>query len=506
MNSLPPPIVARLPRRRPCWRVVAVALVAGLGLAAETVGAAARPNFVFIYTDDQASWTLGCYGNPQAHTPNLDRLAAQGARLTNALVATPVCSPARAGLFASRYGTEVGILDFIPNPGRKAYTPETGAIGLAARFVTFPELLRRAGYATGLVGKWHVGDWTQDPSRRFHPTRHGFEHFVGLTGGGTSTKDPKIEKDGLETKWSGLTEDLLTDEAMAYIQKQDAKRPFFLFLGLRAPHTAYLPVAPEDTAPYAGRELAIPDPDYPDLNVPDVRQRMRDYLSSVTCVDRNVGRLLALLDQRGLADSTVVVFTSDHGYNVGHNGIWHKGNGIWATKAMPPRQPNITGRYRPNLYDHSLRVPALVRWPGAIRPGTVVARTVSSLDWYPTILAIAGVTVPAELTLRGRNALPLLRGGRVPDWNDDFYAEYSMRIYARVDMRAYRTAEWKLVRDFLNPERDELYHLAADPAEARNRIRDTSDPAVPAAIAQLDAKIRAEMRRIGDPLAAAPRP
>lgn len=487
--------------RLPCVHRLAAAAFALAALAPVAAAAPARPNLVVIYTDDQASWTLGCYGNPQAHTPHLDRLAAQGARLTNALVTTPVCSPARAGFFASRHGTEVGILDFIPNPGHKAYTPETGAIGLQARFVAFPELLRRAGYATGLVGKWHLGDWTQEPTRRHHPTRHGFEHFTGLTGGGAATKDPTIEKDGVETKWSGLTEDLLTDEAMAYIRKQDATRPFFLFLGLRAPHTAYLPVAPEDAAPYAGREMQIPNPDYPDLNVPDVKKRMRDYLSSVSCVDRNVGRLLALLDQRGLAGNTVVVFTSDHGYNVGHNGIWHKGNGLWATRGAPPPHPNITGRYRPNLYDHSLRVPALVRWPGAIRPGTVVDRTISNLDWYPTILALAGVEVPRDLTIRGRNALPLLRGERVPDWSDDFYAEYSMRIYARVDMRAWRTAEWKLVRDFLNPDRDELYHLASDPAEARNRIRDAGDPAVQAAIARLDGKIRAEMLRLGDTVA-----
>lgn len=474
-------------------------LVLGGSIPAATA-AAARPNIVFIYTDDQASWTLGCYGNAQAHTPHLDRLAAQGARLNNALVTTPVCSPARAALFSGRYGSEVGIFDFIPAPGHREFNDATGRIGLAAKFTTFPALLAQAGYATALVGKWHVGDWTQDATRRFHPTRHGFEHFVGLTGGGTSTKDPMIEKDGKETKWTGLTEDVLTDEAMNFIQKWDTARPFFLFLGLRAPHGAYLPVAPEDAAPYRDLDPAIPNPDYPDLNVPAVKQRMRDYLSSVTCIDRNVGRLLEQLERLRLSENTIVIFSSDHGYNVGHNGIWHKGNGIWATKAMPAPRPNITGRYRPNLYDHSLRVPALVRWPGRIKPGTVIERTVSSLDWYPTILAMAGVTKPAEVLVRGRDALPLLRGERVTGWSDDFYAEYSMRIYAKTDMRAYRTAEWKLVRDFLNPGRDELYHLRSDPQEAKNRIGDASDPKVKAAIAALDAKIKAEMRRIGDPL------
>ena len=483
-------------------------LATGIGCwaAASSVAAAGSspPNLLFIYTDDQASWTLGCYGNREAHTPHLDRLAAQGARLGNALVTTPVCSPARAAFFSGRYASELGIHDFIPNPGHKHYTPETGAIGLESRFVTFPALLARAGYATALVGKWHLGDWTADPARRFHPTRHGFQHFVGLTGGGTSTSDPMIEKDGVERKFSGLTEDILTSEAISYLEAKTDSRPFFLFLGLRAPHGAYLPVAPEDAAPYRDLDPTIPNPDYPDLNVPNVKRMMREYLSSVTCIDRNVGRLLETLDRLKLTANTVVVFSSDHGYNMGHNGIWHKGNGIWATRQMPPASPNIASRYRPNLYDHSLRVPAIVRWPGAIPPGTVIDQTVSSLDWYPTLLAMAGVAVPRDVTIRGRNALPLLRGERVADWDNDFYAEYSMRVYCRTDLRTYRTARWKLVRDFLNPERDELYDLEADPAESNNRIRDAANPEVRAAVAALDLRLREKMRQSGDPLAARP--
>lgn len=475
----------------------ALLLLAGVAYAAP----AARPNILFIYTDDQASWTLGCYGNAQAHTPHLDKLAAGGARLNNALVTTPVCSPARAALFSGRYGTEVGILDFIAAPGHKEYTPAVGGIGLEPKFVLFPELLAKAGYATALVGKWHLGDWTSDPARRFHPTKRGFEYFVGLTGGGTSTKDPMIERNGVEKKETGLTEDILTSEAMTYLEKRDASRPFFLFLGLRAPHTAYLPVTPEDASPYAAMDMAIPNPDYPDLNVADVKKKMRDYLSSVTAIDRNVGRLLATLDRLKLAENTVVIFSSDHGYNMGHNGIWHKGNGVWATKTMPAAKPNIAARYRPNLFDHSLRVPALVRWPGAIKPGTVIEQTVSSLDWYPTLLAIAGVAKRAEVTIRGRSAVPLLRGENVR-WDNDFYAEYSMRIYCQTDMRAYRTADWKLVRDFMNPDRDELYDLRNDPAESKNRIGDTSDPKVRQAIATLDAKIRDKMKQLGDPVLA----
>lgn len=466
-------------------------------LSAQT---APRPNILFIYTDDQAAWTLGSYGNKQAHTPHLDRLAAEGARLTQALVATPVCSPARASLFSSRYGTEVGILDFIPHPGHKEFTPETGAIGLPHAFTAFPQLLSSAGYATALVGKWHVGDWTKDPDRTFHPTRFGFEYFMGLTGGGISTENPILEKEGQERRFTGLTDDILTDDAISYLENHRSTRPFFLFLGLRAPHTAYLPVAPEDAAPYAEMEMDIPNPDYPDLNVANVKKMMKEYLSSVTSIDRNVGRLLATLERRQLAANTIVIFTSDHGYNMGHNGIWHKGNGIWATTTLPPASPRISARYRPNLYDYSLRVPALVKWPGKIPAGLVVSNTVSNLDWYPTLLAMAGVTPPPSLLLRGRDASLLLRGEAPADWNDDFYAEYSMRIYAQTDLRAYRTQRWKLVRDYLNPERDELYDLRDDPEESKNLFLSPQSAEARAAVAMLDQHLREKRAQIHDPV------
>lgn len=475
----------------PLRRVCALAIC---GLFAGSLQAAvpSRPNIVFIYTDDQAAWTLGAYGNAEAHTPNLDRLAAQGARLTNALVTTPVCSAARASLFTSRYSSETHIYDFITDPGHKAYTDETGAIGMDARFVTFPEVLAKAGYTNGLVGKWHVGDWTRDPARRYHPTQHGFHYFMGLTGGGTSPANAPLERDGTIAPREGLTDDVLTREGIAFIER-NRDRPFFLMLALRSPHGPWLPVAPEDEEPLRNLDPTIPNPDYPDLNVANVKRMMREYLMSCAGVDRNVGSVLAALDRLNLADNTVVIFSSDHGYNMGHNGITHKGNGIWVTKKTPPpATPNITGRYRPNVYDLSLRVPVLVRWPGRIKPGTVINRTCSSLDWYPTLVALAGGELPVGEIIRGRNLLPLLRGESVTAWNDDFYAEYSMRVYCRTDIRAYRTPEWKLVRDFLNPQLDELYDLKNDPAESRNLIREQR-PGLAAVIARLDERIREEM-------------
>jgi uncharacterized sulfatase len=398
----------------------------------------------------------------------------------------------------SRYGSELGILDFITDPGHKAYTEEVGAIGLSNQLPTFASVLSEDGYATALIGKWHLGDWTRDPQRRFHPTKFGFRHFMGLTGGGIAPVDPRLEIGGEVKSCEGLTGDILTREAISFIEQNQAK-PFLLVLGLRSPHTKWLPVAKSDAAPYENVDLTIPNPDYPDLDVPRVKRMMREYLSSVTGVDRNVGEVLAVLDRLNIAEDTIVIHTADHGYNMGHNGIWHKGNGLWATKNHPADTPNIMGTYRPNLYDHSLRVPALVRWPGVVRPRTVIPQVCSCLDWLPTVVDMAGARMPSGATVRGRSFVPLLRGVTPADWPTEFYAEYSMRVYCRTDMRAMRTGEWKLVRDFLNQGRDELYNLSADPQESRNLIAQ-SNTRLRDITKRLDAKIAENMDGLGDPL------
>ena len=472
------------------------ASIAWHGTADNHSTSAEGPNIVIIYTDDQAAWTLGASGNEQAHTPNIDRLADEGAYLTNAFVTTPVCSPARAALMTSRYASEFGILDFIAQPGHSLYDPEED-VGLPQQALTFAEVLQKAGYRTGLVGKWHIGDWTQAEDDAYHPTNHGFDYFMGLTGGGTSPEDPSLETARTVRTFDGLTSDILTDEGIAFIER-NADGPFLLSINYRAPHGQWLPVAEEDWTPFEGLDPEIPNPDYPGLDIVRVKRRMQEYLASVAGVDRNVGRVVATLDRLGLRENTVVVFTSDHGYNMGHNGIEHKGNGIWITRTRPPDTENVPGKYRPNLYDQSLRVPAIVRWPGVVEPGTVVDETVSSLDWYPTLTEMAGAPMPYGVRVRGRSIVPLLVGDDVEDWDNDFYAEYSMINYARAYMRAYRTPEWKLVRDFMNPHRDELYHLAADPEERHNLI--DSSPEARAVEERLHARILAKMKEIGDPL------
>lgn len=469
----------------------------GHSVASQRAPAGKKPNIVVIYTDDQAFWTLGVSGNKQAYTPNIDRLAREGAFFKNAFITTPVCTPARASMMTSRYASEYNLFDFIPQPGHKLYDAQN-PVGLDTASVTFAEVLQASGYATGLVGKWHLGDWTQSADRRFHPTRHGFDYFMGFTGGGTGPKDPMLERDGVVRKFEGLTDDIFTSDAISFIESR-RDNPFLLCLHLRSPHAAWLPVAEEDWAPYKDLDPDIPNPEYPDLDIAKVKRKMREYLASTSGVDRNVGRIREALSANGLADNTILIFTSDHGYNMGHNGIEHKGNGKWITKTPHPATANLARNSRPNLYDQSLRVPAIVWWPAVVRPNTIIEEVVSSLDWYPTLVEMAGEKLPPNQIIRGRTLLELLRGKKVKRWNNDLYAEYSMIHYSKAYMRCYRTPEWKLVRDFLDPQRDELYHLAEDPEE-RNNLINVKTARVERVIKRLDTRMRDQMKANGDPL------
>ena len=452
----------------------------------QTLGAGARqttpPNIVFIYTDDQAPWALGLV-NPDAHTPNMDRLFQEGASLTNSFVTTPVCSPSRVGLIASRYGTEVGITDWI-NPKMET------DIGLDPGYVTWVELLQQAGYHTGLVGKWHLGELDEH-----HPTRQGYDYFMGFRTGGAKVEDPELEVDGELRQCQGLTVDILTDAAIAYLRRQTLDQPFLLSLHYRSPHAPWKPVSDSDAAPY-DHELDIPNPDFPNLDIEHVKTSMHDYLASVTGVDRNLGRVLAELDSHGFSDNTIVVFTSDHGYNIGHHGVIHKGNASWITtdtRDLPRDDPR---RLRSNMFDTSIRVPVAIRWPNRIAPGTEIAETTCNLDWYPTLLDMADVRLPHNITIHGRSFLPLIEGTPV-HWDNDLYGEYSQHHYTQTGLRMYRTPEWKLIRDFVRPGMDELYDLVNDPDETLNRIEDSSCQTIRAA---LDERMLECMTRLKDPL------
>lgn len=473
---------------------VRTASASGALLAAGTWNAASaqpgptrQPNLLFICTDDQAPWALGRSGNADAYTPNLDRLFGEGAYLTHSFVVTPVCSPSRAATMSSRYGSEVGITDWLNHR-----LDAEANMGLASEYVTWAELLRDAGYATGLVGKWHLGTAPQ-----FHPTKQGFQYYAGFLTGGTQPKDPELEVDGQMKPHTGLTVDILTDYAIGFLKRDHGEAPFALSLQYRSPHAPYLPVADEDMAHFEGKKLAIPNPDYPDLDVARVEQLMRQYLANIAGIDRNVGRVLAALEASGHAENTIVVFTSDHGYNIGQHGVLHKGNARYITKSTAESRGVIESNARPNMFDTSLLTPTGIRWPGVIPPGMVLDKTVSNLDWFPTFLDMAGVNLPSDLTIRGKSIVPLLRGKKIA-WDNNLYGEYSQHHYVETHLRMYRTPEWKLVLDFKRPGHDELYHLAEDPNETTNLI---DAPEAQEVRRTLRAKILERMRALHDPVA-----
>ena len=438
---------------------------------------ASRPNIISIVTDDQARWSVGAYGSQEARTPHIDGLARDGARFDNAFVPTPVCSPSRAAFLTGRYGTQVGITDWI-SPA------EAGrGLGLPASAITWPEVLKREGYATALVGKWHLGE---DPA--FHPHRRGFDHFFGFLGGGNRPMNPTLEDNGRPRSLQGSLPDLLVDDAIGFVERH-RDRPFAVLLHFRAPHLPYGPVPYEDSAPFETLDPTIPD--VPGLDRAQVKRWTRDYYASIHSVDRNIGRLLQAVDTLGLTARTVVLFTSDHGYMIGHHGIHTKGNGVWVAGG-------VTGPKRPNMFDTALRVPLVVRWPGVVRGGTVIAEPVTALDTFPSVLGMLGIPVPVDAAQQGADFSPLLRGQQVA-WRDTVFGQYDLHHSGLAFMRMIRTAQWKLVRHHMADGLDELYDLQQDPDELRNLYR--SEAARPVRD-QLQMRLTDWQRSIDDPLLA----
>jgi uncharacterized sulfatase len=413
------------------------------------------PNILFVYTDDQATWAVGAYGNSDAHTPSIDRIAQEGALFERAFVTTPVCSPARAGLLTGQHSFRTGITDFI----QLNREPE---LSLSPRFVAWPQLLRQRGYRTGLFGKWHLGNRAES-----HPTRFGYDEFYGFPDrqGGTVSKDPVIEAKGVQQKVSGFTADVITDAAIEFLER-NRHQPMLVSLHFREPHTPYGPVAEVDDLVYRSRTLENL-PAHPHVDRNWIEERTRAHFKSVASVDRNVGRILDALERMDLAQNTIVIFTSDHGYMIGHNGVYGKG-----TAAMAGGDIRSSAR-RPNMFDHGIRVPLLIRWPGVIQPKSRISEMVTNLDFFPTLLDAAGAhgLIPDDYPIPGRNFTPLLRGEKVP-WRTAIFGDYDMYHYVENSMRMIRTEEWKLVLHSHPQYQPELYNLLTDPEETTNLAGD----------------------------------
>ncbi len=405
-----------------------------------------RPNVLFILTDDHGPWALGCAGNGEIRTPHLDALAGAGMRFENFFCTSPVCSPARASLLTGRIPSQHGIHDWISggNAG-------PGAVEYLAGQTGYPELLAAAGYSCGISGKWHLGD-------SYRPQK-GFTHwYVHEAGGGPYYNAPMIRNGALARDPRYVT-DLITDDALEFIdaQAQQPDGPFYLSVHYTAPHSPYINNHPQDivdsyaacpfeSCPQEPRHPWVPAGVFgPAWQQP--REHLQGYFAAVTAMDANVGRLRARLGRHALDASTLVLFLSDNGFNCGHHGIWGKGNGTFPL----------------NMYDNSVKVPAIASQPGRIPRGTVCRALLSQYDVMPTLLDYLGLSLTHVARLPGRSFAPVLRGetGR----EHPFVVvcdEYG-------PVRMIRTADWKYVHRYpYGP--NELYDLERDPGERRNLL------------------------------------
>lgn len=461
------------------------------------------PNVLLIYTDDHAQWAVGAYGNKDLHTPTMDRLAAEGARFTQGFT-KPVCSPSRAMLLSGQYSHRLRIPDYIPY-GNPVHIDN----GLPAGTLTIASLLKSVGYTTGLVGKWHLGY-----GEKYYPRRFGFDTAEGYRyiapgkrydhGGQIPylVDGDEAERFGKSSTIASDCTTILSDRAIAFLQS-NRENPFFLFLSFYRPHLAWSPVPDEDLAHYKDQPVAVPHPP-PDSSVSNdkLRELTRLYYANITCADRNMGRVFDALDELGLTDNTIVIFIGDNGFMVGQHGLLGKGNA---------RRLHIDGRERisrergtrANMFDDSVLVPFIVRWPGVVKPGTASDALVSTIDILPTLAEITGVKAPRNVD--GRSLLPLLKGEPNVVWRDAYCDTYEM-IYLGDDgekphIRMIRSDDWKLLlyhdekgKPLDNGSRHELFHLETDPGELTNLY---GKPSVRPVQNRLEARLLTWMRKTG---------
>lgn len=388
---------------------------------------ASRPNIIFLLLDDMGYADIGAYGNTYHRTPNIDRLAAEGIRFTNAYAAAPNCSPTRASILTGRWPARTGITQYLPGnvlPYARVLQPEL-PIGLPLDEAILAEPLAKAGYSTACVGKWHLGGGDYLPDQR------GFgESFVSAhVGPGEMFAPFQIIVPGA-TDGDYIT-DLLTDAAERFIER-NRDTPFFLYMSYFSVH-APIQAKPELIDAYAGRN----DPSGRNYAV---------YAAMVEGVDRSVQRLMAKLEHLGLEENTAVFFFSDNGGvpRRAFNGGFRSGKGY--------------------LWEGGIREPLIVRWPESIRPGSVEETPVTSVDFYPTILEMAGAADVPGHTIDGVSLVPLLeRSGTIDRpvlfWH---YPHYSNS--GSTPMGAIRKGPWKLL-EFFEDSHVELYNLETDPAE-----------------------------------------
>jgi arylsulfatase A-like enzyme len=461
MSDIPP---SRLSRRDALRLIGGAAAASPLSLllgASQGSPPRQAPNVLVFLTDDQRFDSLSAAGNRILKTPNMDRIANGGVRFGEAFCTNALCAPSRATMLTGMYSHAHGVMTNGDGPDVRNQP------GLRDDQLTFVHLLRQVGYRTAVVGKWHI------PSR---PS--GFDDWAILPGQGVYV-DPEMIVNGTRVKFRGHVDDVVGDQALAMLRNRQKDRPFCLLCHFKSPHRAWIP-APQFE--HAFDDVEIPEPatfndtlegrpsavrqhdmaiatmsDFQDRGVPaslpaDERKRrnfqamVKNIYRVLLSVDANVGRVLDYLDKEGLAENTVVFYASD-------NGFFHGEHGFFDKRLM---------------YEPSIRVPMLWRYPGRFRAGLVESTHMAlNVDVAPTILELCGVPVP--LWMQGRSLAPLLDGRQVP-WRDAFVYEYFEypAVHCIRKNRGVRTDRWKLIQYWEQPEEWELYDVKSDPNEVRN--------------------------------------
>lgn len=404
-----------------------------------------QPNIIFILADDLGWAELGCYGNTFNETPNLDKLASEGMRFTQAYAAAPVCSPYRAALMTGQYPVRTGITDYLRPDDPKH---------LSTNYATLPRMLKSAGYTTGLVGKWHLTGYANHGAKEVGPAEHGFDEVMVSENRGIANGSyffPYHFNREIRQRLPGR--EYLVDrgnlEAVEFIERHKDK-PFFLYLSHYAVHTR-LNGKPELVAKYEAKPNAGKGAQAP-RNNPHLAAQLES-------VDQGVGMIRDKLHELGLSDNTIIIFTGDNG---GEDKV---------TSNAPLRAGKST------LYEGGIRAPLIVYWPGVAKPGRICHTPVCNVDFYPTLAQAAGVRPTPTQAADGVSLMPLLKDPEAHLDRDTFYWHYPLdkpHFLGGRSAGAIRKGNWKLI-EFFNTGETELYDLAKDPSEQHNLVKEEPD-------------------------------
>ncbi|QDT96660.1 sulfatase-like hydrolase/transferase [Gimesia aquarii] len=396
-----------------------------------------RPNILLMTADNLGYGDLGCYGNQIMKTPQLDRLAQQGARLTDFYTASPTCTVSRATLLTGRYPQRIGL-------NHQLSKDENYGDGLRKSELLIPQYLKQQGYRTACFGKWNVGF---SPGSR--PTERGFDEFFGFAAGNIDYYHHFYA--GRHDLWRGLKEvfvegystDLFADEACKFIA-ENKQQPFFIYLPFNAPHFP----GKRNKQPGQPNEWQAPDRAFKDYGYsPQTKNPQERYRAVVTALDTAIGRVLQQLEESGLSENTIVIWYSDNG------AFMLKERGLEVASNKPLRDGGVT------LWEGGIRVPAIVRYPGHVKAGTVNSSQIISLDILPTLISLTGGKVPADRTLDGENIFPILESPESAEPRR-FFFEY--RNFSAVRDGKYKLLRTKPGRNFM------LFDLERDLGETKD--------------------------------------